>query len=145
VASAVTASSASAACVPVVFFEERIYVGDHAPKLDVGRAIGEGEQPDGCNDVVKVVDGVTVENPPVPLRDVIVRSVVGRAPAEAVAVDGDPDTVFLFARKAPVSDAAGTTRDDGFIHIAVRALALLLLGGGAFALWRLASKDPKRC
>lgn len=34
---------------------------------------------------------------------------VGKAPAVAVAVEGDPDTVFLYARKAPASAAADKT------------------------------------
>ena len=101
VASAVVAPSASAACAAVVFFEERIYFGNHAPKLRVGRSIGKGKQPDGCNDVVEVFEGVTVENPPVPLRDVIVRRVVGKAPSAAVAVEGDSDTVFLSHARRP--------------------------------------------
>jgi hypothetical protein len=98
----------------------------------------------GCNDVVRVVDGVTVENPPVPLRDVVVRRVVGKAPAVAVAVEGDSDTVFLFARKAPVLNAAGTAGHDDLIRTAVLAAALVLLVGAALAMWRLVGGDPKR-
>jgi hypothetical protein len=143
VVAAATAPPASAVCASVVFFEERLYFGNHEPNLDVGRPIGEGKQPDGCNDVIEVFDGVTVENPPVPLRDVIVRRVVGKAPAEAVAVEGNPDTVFLYDRPLPISDAAGEAGHDGFTRAAVFALALLLLGAGALAIWRVVNRGPK--
>jgi hypothetical protein len=140
-ASAVAASPASAACGSVVLFEERIYFGNHEPKLKVGGPIGEGTRPDGCNDTVEVVDGVTVAQPPVPLRAVVVRGVVGKSPAVAVAVEGDADTVFLYARRVPGAEAAAASGRGGFVRAALLGLTLVLLAGGALAIWRFARRN----
>lgn len=69
---------------------------------------------------------------------------MGKAPAVAVAVEGDPDTVFLYARKAPASAAADRAGDDGLMRVGFLALALILLGGGALAGWRWVRRKPKR-
>jgi hypothetical protein len=108
------APPAAGACPSVVFFEQGIYFGNYEPELKVGPAIGEGTRPDGCNDTVTIVYGVTVGQPPVPLRSVTVRRAVGKSPAVAVAVEGDPDTLFVYDRRAPAGIAAAEPGADGF-------------------------------
>jgi hypothetical protein len=86
---------------------------------------------------------VTVEQPPVPLRTVIVRRVLGKSPAVAVAVAGDADTVFIFERKVPVAEAAAGSSQRGLIRVSLLGLALILLACGALATWRFVNRNAK--
>ena len=59
----------------------------------------------------------------------------------AVAVEGDADTVFLYARRVPGAEAAAESSRGGFVRAALLGVALLLLAGGALAVWRFAQRN----
>jgi hypothetical protein len=60
---------------------------------------------------------------------VAARRVVGKAPAIAVAVEGDPDTLFVYDRRAPAGIAAAESAAAGFIRVAFLTVALIVLAG----------------
>jgi hypothetical protein len=69
-------------------------------------------------------------------RSVAACRVVGKAPAIAVAVEGDPDTLFVYDRCAPAGIAAAESGADGFIRVAFLTVALIVLAGAGLMVWR---------
>lgn len=100
IASAALAPTASAICEAQVVFEGRYYFGEPAPGLERGPVIGAGHRP-GCEDTVPYMNGKLVEKPPPLPVPVAVRRVRGMSPAQFVAVEGQPDSLYRLGHVIP--------------------------------------------